>query len=392
VIGFPPRTLAQRAAWSADPTGISRSQQVSFFMPSYRGGGAEHVMVTLANGLADEGYGVDMAVCQTDGPVRAELGYKVTEVDLRARRLAYALPGLVRYLRQRRPTALLSTLSHANIVAVAASRLAGWQGRLVLRESTHLGALNSGSGGLKQRAAIGLVSWAYGRADAIVAGSEGMARDLRSRGVRGDLLHVIPNPIDVAAIRAIAQNPAGDTWLDTPGPPVVLGAGRLIRDKGFDLLLEAFARLRRQRPCRLVIVGEGPERSALETQIERLQIGDHVRMPGFVNPVFPWLARCTVFALSSRREGLPNVLIQALACGCRVVAADCHSGPAEILEAGKWGRLVAPGNADALYEGLSKALAAGTPTGPQPTLRAEYYDLRRILPLYREALALRFPA
>lgn len=345
-------------------------------------------MVTIANGLAAEDVHVELLVCQSSGPIQSEVSPLVSRVDLESSRVALALPGLVRYLRTRRPSTLLSTQLHANVLAIMAARLARWDGRAVLRESTNLGSVSTTGVSWRQRLLINTVSSAYCRADAVITGSQGMADDLEKRGVPSTLLHVIPNPVDVEGIIRSTVSPSGHPWLDQGSIPVILGAGRLVADKGFDLLIDAFSNVAAGREARLVILGEGPDRAALEAQVARLGIRDKVLMPGYVDPLFPWLARCSVFALSSRREGLPNVLIQALACGPRIVAANCRSGPSEILEDGKWGQLVPPDDCIALQRGLESALNADSFSAAGNLERARHYELKRILPRYREILGL----
>ena len=165
-----------------------------------------------------------------------------------------------------------------------------------------------------------------------------------------------------AALEAAAREPVAHAWLRPGEPPVVLGVGKLSPQKGFDVLLRAFARVRAERPARLVILGEGPQRRALERLARELGIADDVSLPGFVANPFAWMARCAVFALSSRWEGLPSVLIEALACGCAVVSTDCPSGPAEILDGGAFGPLCPVGDAAALAGAILRVLEA--PTAP----------------------------
>jgi glycosyltransferase involved in cell wall biosynthesis len=139
---------------------------------------------------------------------------------------------------------------------------------------------------------------------------------------------------------------------------VAIAAGRLVKKKGFDVLLDALARTRRRREVRLVILGEGPERSTLESRVAALGLRDVVALPGFVENPLAWFARADLFVLSSFAEGMPNAMLQAMAAGCPVVATDCPSGPREILEDGRWGTLVPPGDAGALAEAIAFALGS----------------------------------
>jgi glycosyltransferase involved in cell wall biosynthesis len=151
---------------------------------------------------------------------------------------------------------------------------------------------------------------------------------------------------------------------------VVLGIGRLAPAKDFATLLRAFALLRAKRPARLVLLGEGPERARLAALAQQLGVADDVRMPGFVRNPFAWLARAGALASSSVYEGLANVLREALACGCPVVATDCPSGTAEALEGGALGRLVPVGDPHALAQALFETLAS-PPSSEERARRAQ---------------------
>jgi glycosyltransferase involved in cell wall biosynthesis len=199
--------------------------------------------------------------------------------------------------------------------------------------------------------------WAYRRADYVVAVSEGVATDLERRAsLKRGSVRVIHNPVVDARLTNLADADAEHPWLADDGPPVVLAVGRLAAVKDYTTLLHAFAMLRRHRPVRLIIYGEGPLRTDLERLRERLGLPDCVALPGFTANPYAAMRRAAVLTLSSRYEGLPNVLIEALACGCPVVATDCPSGPAEILDHGRFGRLVKPGDAEGLCRAIETTL------------------------------------
>jgi glycosyltransferase involved in cell wall biosynthesis len=205
----------------------------------------------------------------------------------------------------------------------------------------------------------------YPRADAIVAVSRGVADDLaRFAGLPRDVIRVIYNPVVGADLPRMAGEPVDHPWFRPGELPVILGAGRLSRQKDFPTLIRAFAEVRRARPARLVILGDGAQRAELEALVRTLGLADAVALPGFTSNPYAHMARAAVFVLSSRFEGFPNVLVEALAVGTPVVATDCPSGPAEILERGRHGRLVPVGQADALARALLATLdAPGDPAG-----------------------------
>jgi glycosyltransferase involved in cell wall biosynthesis len=175
--------------------------------------------------------------------------------------------------------------------------------------------------------------------------------------------------------------------LDDQERPVVLGVGRLTRQKNFLALIEALGLVRRERDARLIILGEGPERASLEARVAELSLQQQVFMPGFVNNPHAYMARAAVFALSSDWEGLPTVLIECLATGTPVVSTDCMSGPREILRDGELGGLVPVGDVTALARAISGAIADGRSPVPEDALRPFMSNV--VLDQYEEVLALR---
>jgi glycosyltransferase involved in cell wall biosynthesis len=276
-----------------------------------------------------------------------------------------SLPALARYLRREQPAVLLSAMSHANIVALWARRLSGASTRVVVSERVTLSVVAAQTSRRRGRLRPHLIRWFYPWADGIVAVSRGVADDLaRTAGLDRERIDVIYNPIGTPELRELAQAPVDHPWLSSDGPPVVLAAGRLLPQKDFPTLIRAFARVRRLRTARLLVLGEGEQRSLLRDLARTLGIEAEVDLPGFVPNPYAYMARASLFVLSSRFEGLPGVLIEALCCGVPVVATDCPSGPREILEEGRYGRLVPVGDEAALGEAIGDALAGGVARPP----------------------------
>jgi len=270
-------------------------------------------------------------------------------------------PALVGYLRERRPDAMLSALNYSNLTALWARRASGVGPRLVLSERNTL-SLRAARGTRRLRSLPDKVRRFYPGADALVAVSDGVAEDLSEvMGIARSRVRTIYNPVFSDEIAARAREPLEHPWFAPGQPPVVLAVGKLRRQKDFPTLLEAFARLRARRPARLVVLCEGPRRSLLEQKVQRLGLAADVALPGFEANPFRFMARSGVFALSSQWEGLPAVLIQAMACGCPVVSTDCPSGPSEILDKGSWGQLVSVGDVEGLARALEETLAAPPP-------------------------------
>lgn len=337
---------------------MTANGRVALFLPSLFGGGAERMMVNLASGLAARDVPVDLLLIKADGPYLADVSERVRIIELRAPRVSQSIFELVRYLRRERPVGLLSTLNHPNLAAITAKLVARVPTRVVVRQANTLSASTNGAPRLLPRVVRRLIRHAYRRADRIVAVSDGVATDLaRVTGLPRERIEVIPNPVLTPELVEAAREEPTHPWFAAGGEPVVLGVGRLKKQKDFPTLLRAFAQVRRQRPARLVILGEGPDRPMLEALARTLGLDEAVSLPGFVPSPFPHMARAAVFVLSSAWEGLPGALIQALACGTPVVATDCESGPREILEHGRYGRLVPVGDPSALSEAILATLA-----------------------------------
>jgi glycosyltransferase involved in cell wall biosynthesis len=362
-------------------------RSLTIFLPSLAGGGAERCMSIVANGLAARGVPVTLALAKAEGPFLAELQPSVRVLDFGARSAFGALPRLVRHLRADRPAALLAAMNHTNVVAALAHRLARSRSRLVLSERAHLTSMLAEFPGPSMRATRSLMRWTYPWAHSVVSVSDGVAQDLLQHVPLPEERSVtIYNPVVDAGLQRACELPPAHPWLVDGGAPGVLAAGRLIAQKGFDVLLEAFARLRRQRPARLLILGEGELRDVLLAQAQRLGIAQDVALPGFERNPFAAMRAASVFVLSSRFEGLPGVLIQAMACGARVVSTDCPSGPREVLEDGRWGALVPVDDVAALAEALAAALDQRQP--PDVRARAAEFSEERAVARYAQVLGL----
>jgi glycosyltransferase involved in cell wall biosynthesis len=366
------------------------TQRVSIFLPSLNGGGAERVMVTLANGFAARGYAVDLVLASGQGPYLGNVSPDVRIVDLQAGRVIKALAPLARHLRRTRPAALLSAMNHANVVAALAHRWSGVPSRLALSERTTISVVAQRERSVAGRIVYALVPWVYRWAGGIIAVSQAAARDLEQFAhLPAGAVRAIYNPFDLQRIHRMAYDEPRHPWLAPGQPPVVLAIGRLTEAKDFSTLIRAFAQSRLRGNARLLILGEGPLRPALLAEAAACGLTEEdFQMPGFVDNPYAFLARAGVFVLSSRWEGLPGVLIEAMACGTPVVSTDCPSGPNEILEGGRWGRLVPVGDSAALANAIDAVLAAPRDSLPNVRLRAADFDQERAIDTYLAALGL----
>ncbi|MGH8224320.1 MAG: glycosyltransferase [Woeseiaceae bacterium] len=332
---------------------------VALFLPSLDGGGAERVFVDLANRFATLGLRVDMVLASAAGPYLEELAPAVRVVDLGASGVIASLPRLARYLRTENPDALLSGLDHANLVAILANRIGGSRTRCVVSVRGVPSAVLRQERTVSRWLSIQLAKILYRFAAGIIANSDSVAIDVvKSLGVGEGRVDVVHNPLDVARIDELSRATVEHPWLAPGAPPVVLGVGRLSAVKDYRTLIDAFAIVRAKRDCRLVILGDGPDRDLLEAQLTRCGLQDDCHLPGFVANPFPWMRRASVLVSSSLTEGCPNVLLQALACGTPIVSTDCPGGSAEILANGKWGRLVAVGDSRSMADAVLATLDA----------------------------------
>jgi glycosyltransferase involved in cell wall biosynthesis len=335
-----------------------QTTRLALFLPSLRGGGAERVLVTLANALADRGYVVDLVLVSAEGPFLDEVSDAVRLVDLGCSRVRNSLPRLISYLRRDRPRVLLSAMGHANAIAILARILSFIPTRVIVSERNHSSVAIAESDTGLSRFLERRIRRSYRFANGIIAVSSGVADDLaKQTGLPRERIHVVYNPVSAPKMQMFSDE-GKDSRLARNGPgPLIVAMGRLVKQKGFSILLRAFALLRTEQVARLVILGEGELRRSLEEEVQQLGLGCDVVLPGFVSDPFPLLRGADLFVLSSLWEGLPNGLIQAMACGTPVVATDCPSGPAEILGNGRWGRLVPVGDANALAVAMAATLA-----------------------------------
>lgn len=342
-------------------------------------------MVDLAREFSSNNVRVEIIVLTADGPLKADVPANVPIISLGHKRAATSLVALTRYLRAARPRVVMSTLEHMNVLSVVAAKLMSGA-RVYVREANSLSRDLSTSGRIAPvlRFLMGLT---YRRADGVIAVSEGVRSDLEAAiGLQSSRVHVIYNPVITERILALSAEPTNHPWFSDGGPPIILGVGRLDRQKRFDVLLRAFTRVRTRTPARLVIFGEGPLRTMLSDLADELGIASDVSLPGFVDNPFPYMRGAAAFALSSDWEGLPNVLVQARALGTPVVSTDCPSGPTEILDGGVHGALVPVGDDASLADALHHALGQGRTPPPDAWVRR--FDATHVAAQYLNVLGI----
>jgi len=329
--------------------------RVAFCIPYYAEGGVETTTHRLATCFRERGHAVDLLTFQHDSPyLGPDSPFDV--VDLEAGRTLTSLPAVVRYLRRERPDMLISVHYFTNVVSVLATRLARVDTHLVLTERVLVSHVLADEGPVKSRLLHALMRLTYPLADSRVTVSKDAAGDLAALA-RLDFEDVTPiyNPTLVPEVFEGAEEPLDHPWFDEDADaPVVLGVGRLSDQKDFTTLLRAFARL--DADANLIILGEGENRGELESLVDELGVSDRVELPGYVDNPYRYMARADLFVLSSRFEGMPNVLVEAAALGTPVVATDCPSGPRELLGPEDAGEIVPVGDDEAMAEAIAYQL------------------------------------
>lgn len=348
-------------------------------------GGAELVMLQIANGFAKKGYEVDLVVARAEGLLLSDVPDGIRVVNLKANNLFRLIINLVRYLRLNRPDALLSPFEVTSLISIFARKISMVSTKIVVRISVNLSQHSRPK--IKKILERIMLAKIYPYAASIVAVSYGVAEDFsRYTGIPLQCIKIIYNPIDAnLLLRMMNESPVCHPFIDA-GTPVVLGIGRFTKQKDFSTLIKGFDIIRKKHPARLIILGDGEERLFLERLIHSLGIQDIVDLPGFELNPFRFMKVASVFVLSSRWEGLPNALIQALFCGCPVISTDCPSGPSEILKMGRYGHLVPVQDPEAIAAAIELVLNGDTRRPPNSWL--EQYEVNAILSQYKEILGI----
>ncbi len=357
--------------------------RIAIFSSNLFFGGAEWDSLNLAGGFVDLGYSVDLVLTRRAGELLSEVPQSVRTVDLKANRALTSLLPLVSYLRTNSPDFLITSLTQNNVIGLLAKRFARVPTRVVVRECVPLGVVYTDySPRLRGRAMPFIARLTYPSADAVVAITGAVADDLSGLlKLPRESIRVLFNPAFRSDLEEKSRQSPNHKWFEPGAPPVILSAGRLTAPKDYVTLIKAFALVRKERSARLMILGEGPDRMELETLVQRLGLQENVSLPGFSKNPLPYMAAASVFVLSTRSEGLGNVLVEAMACGTPVVATDCPGGPREVLGDGQYGTLVPVGDEKLMAKAIERAIEVPPPPAKLKQA-AERFSVSRIAQEY----------
>ncbi len=337
--------------------GLNSNHALAVVLRAFEGGGAQRDMILLCNALAAKGIRIVILALHVEGPLRPLLDPAIRVVEVPGRQLRYAIPGLHRLIRDLAPTVVVSSEASLNLCTLVAVRTLSWASRpkLVLREVGSPSIALYRDPHLQNRIAYRILRRAYAYADRIVTLTDGARRDLAENFAVPDRLIAVMLTnavVPPAMVSRIAQ------WDGEAGreDDLIVCIGRLSPEKDQRNLIRAVSLLPAAQPWRLAIVGDGPERPALQALARDLGVADRIVFTGEVSDPFGFMMRARLAVCASVYEGLGNAIIEALACGTPVVSTDCPYGPSEILQGGRYGALTPVGDAPAMAAAISEAL------------------------------------
>ena len=362
-----------------------RKIKIGFLLDNLAGGGAERMMLNLAVGFSKE-YDVVIYLVNKKGIYLKKVPDNIPIIDLHAK---YGVKSVIHKLRRiyikDSLDVLISTQDYINAVAVMASLGLKQRPKIILREASTPSQRNV----IKWRRIV--YSWLYKRADHLAAVSKGVKKDMiQVYNVNEPLISVVYNPVVNDELFENAQENVSHPWfMNSNNIPLIISMGRFHPLKRFEDVIDAFYLVREKQEAKLVIFGDYSKNmdyyNVLKNRVKQYNLEDYVYFPGFVENPFKYLSRASVFVLTSEYEGLPGVLIQALACGCQVVSTDCPSGPNEILENGKYGELIEIKDTNSLSKKIELVLKQ--PRSKEENIsRGKKYSVDNSVSIYKEII------
>lgn len=339
-------------------------------------GGVERMVMNLVRQFATyPQISVDLLLIRAQGPYFTNIPSNVNIIQLNAKHTLTSIPELARYFKKNNPEAMLVAKDRAGRAALIAKMLSAVDTRIVIRLGTNLSTALAHRSAFSRWLRTAPMRHLYPLAHKVIAVSEGVRQDtLVLTCLMAGNVKVVRNPVITDALIDLANQECPHAWLEDNGTPVVLGMGRLSKQKDFPTLIRAFAQARKTQKMRLIILGEGGDRPSLERLIHELELEENVLMPGFDANPYRWLSRANIFVLSSLWEGSPNALTEALALAVPSISTRCPSGPNETLAEGRYGSLIEIGNIEEMAKAIIQTLKSPLPANDLKEAVAEYKD------------------
>lgn len=359
-------------------------KKVIFLIPSLNGGGAERVFIQLLKVLDRNVFEIYLMVTNLEGPYVNEIPNDINIIDLQKTSVKRSLFSLIKEINKIKPNVIISTLFHMNLALLIISPFLIGRPRIILREAN---PPRFSMGGLpKGKLFIWLYSRLYKRSDAIVAISTDVSNDIqKTLKVKKEKIRIIYNPVDISGIQKKSREKVLHKWFNEKNVPIIISVGRLVEQKDHTTLIKAFAKVRRKKLCKLLILGEGYYYTKLKKMVDNLNLSSDVEFLGFVSNPFKYIHNSDLFVLSSKWEGFGMVLIETLALGTPIVSTDCLGGPHEILNNGEYGKLVPVGNDDIMADKIIEML--NNPSDKKKLIsRAMDFDISKIKTQYEQIL------
>lgn len=337
--------------------------RIAIYKPSLTGRGSSRTVLQIVRGFIDQNINLDLILAKATGELESEIPEEVRvfdfDVDMRYPITLTALPKMVEYLRSESPPVMLSNTGGANVVPLIANRLIDEDTYIIAKGGVESRKERIKKGDWRGLFMTNLVRWTYPWADEVViAEREAAKKFLQTAPDINNKLHIVHPPVITEEILSRSRESVNHPWFNSNDVSVILAVQRLEEPKDTATIIRAFSRLHKRRDIRLVILGEGNKREDLESLITKLEIGDSVYMPGFVVNPYKYMRESDLFVLSSKKETFGKSLIEAMACGCPVVATSAPpGGVANILENGKWGELVPINSPDEMAVAMDNSVS-----------------------------------
>jgi len=362
---------------------VKKDRTLVFFVPSLDGG-VGRVIALLASGMRADGEKVEVWSAAPRGGHANKLEQTISVKYIGNGAVSSSFFSLIRRLRTHTPTALISASFHANCVAILASIFSRTSTQFIIADHPSVDAALQELSFLKRTLWRVLISILYPISDKYIAVSNGVAKAMsKYGGVDQRQIVVIPNPVISDEIFTLGSIKTHHPFFNS-SKPTLLYVGRLSYEKDVPNLIQAFAKAQSCTPPRLIIVGDGPDRPQLEDLVRQKHLDDKVSFLGHQDNPYPYFAQSDLLVLSSTREGLPTVLIEALAFGLKITSTDCPSGPREILNNGAYGQLVKPGDSEMLANAIVLSLNSSNPIVPEHAL--EQYKVKSAVKAYKKLI------